>query len=64
MATYNLEDDDPYKLPLTKEEIYEGHADAAIHTEGDSKWYKVYTDGSGLNGTNREIARAGWGLLW
>ena len=59
-----LDDNDPYKLALRKEEMYHGCEHAAIHYEGEDAWYKVYTDVSGFNGTQREIARAGWGAYF
>ena len=44
--------------------MYEGFDLAERHDEGDYSWYKVYTDGSGYYGTQREIARAGWGVYY
>ena len=49
---------------LQQEEVYGGHELAEMYEEGDYSWYKVYTDGSGINGTQREIARAGWGVYY
>jgi len=64
-ATYQISDNDPYKnnAPL-QEDFYEGCDLAEKHVEGDYSWYKVYTDGSGYYGTQRKIARAGWGVFY
>ena len=61
---YDIKATDPQKDAAQREHQYYGHPEACGGYI-DSKWHvKVYTDGSCFNGTNRALARAGWGVFF
>ena len=57
--TYALDMDDPCKYAINEGSIFNGNENASMTTIGDNTYHRVYTDGSGLNGTSRALARAG-----
>jgi hypothetical protein len=62
-STYELEDNDPHKLPTHKDDMCTGDPGSYTIDINGFKYFKVYTDGSVENGKSRELARAGWGVF-
>ena len=61
--TYAINNDDPARGPVCKEETNDGDEDAIYSVHDCHRFQKVYADGSAMNGRTRELARAGWGVF-
>ena len=56
--TYKLDNFDPYKLGLGKDDIFDKENTDNFIRIGEPDYHRVYTDGSALHATTRELARA------
>ena len=63
-CAYNIEEQDFHHQEVPSERKHKGE-DSAIYVKEDGQDYvKIYTDGSNQHGTQRELARAGWGVYY
>ena len=60
-SSYNIDVPSPHSSAVTAEQQYMGNELAQVEYIDGVKHYKIYTDGSCSNGTNKILARAGWG---
>ena len=64
LDTYAIDSFDPYRLGITADAIVKEDCVANMMNIDDKHFHKVYTDGSAIHGTSRELARAGWGVFY
>ena len=55
---------DPHMHATMQHQLYHGHPNALVSSINGRQYYRVYTDGSCLHGTNKNLARAGWGVYY
>ena len=63
-SAYNISIQNPHREAVTQDQLYNGSEQADYEVIKGVKHYKIYTDGSCVNGTNRIISRAGWGVFY
>ena len=62
LAAQSITSHNPHTRRIQSEDMFHGDDNGERVCLNDRQYYKVYTDGSCLNGERKELARAGWGV--